>query len=127
MDQAPLRRRTDVVVGGWLPSSGRANEVGALLLCAFDTSGVLQFIGSVGTGFTGGERRRLGSVFADIASDAAPFGDTSADTDNARWVSPILVGSVEYREFTGRRLRHPSWKGQRADLTAREVVLDALA
>lgn len=60
-----------------------------------------------------GPQRRLGSVLADIAAAAAPFGDTPADTDNARWVSPIVLGSVEYREFTGP--------------PAAPVVLDALA
>jgi bifunctional non-homologous end joining protein LigD len=35
----------------------------------------------------------------------------------AHWVEPLLVGDVEYREFTAgeRRLRHPAWKGLRAD------------
>jgi bifunctional non-homologous end joining protein LigD len=30
---------------------------------------------------------------------------------------PLLVGDVEYREFTAgeRRPRHPAWKGLRAD------------
>lgn len=27
-----------------------------------------------------------------------------------RWVHPLLVGRIEYREFTG-RLRHAAWKG----------------
>ena len=26
------------------------------------------------------------------------------------WVEPLVVGRIEYREFTG-RLRHPAWKG----------------
>jgi bifunctional non-homologous end joining protein LigD len=28
-----------------------------------------------------------------------------------RWVRPQLVGVIDYREFTGRRFRHPAWKG----------------
>ena len=28
-----------------------------------------------------------------------------------RWVNPRLIGAIEYREYTGRRFRHPAWKG----------------
>ena len=28
-----------------------------------------------------------------------------------RWVNPQLIGAIEYREYTGRRFRHPAWKG----------------
>ncbi|WP_433567751.1 hypothetical protein ACQP1O_22535 [Nocardia sp. CA-151230] len=33
----------------------------------------------------------------------------------ANWVSPHLVGTVRFREFTGGSLRHPSWTGLRND------------
>ncbi|WP_422393750.1 hypothetical protein [Gordonia hongkongensis] len=41
------------------------------------------------------------------------------------WEKPVLVGTVEYREFD-RRLRHPSWKGSRTDKTANEAIWDGL-
>jgi bifunctional non-homologous end joining protein LigD len=37
------------------------------------------------------------------------------------WVKPVLIGDVEYREFRG-SLRHPSWKGLRADISEIENV-----
>ncbi|MFQ6230202.1 hypothetical protein [Nocardia sp. NPDC002869] len=33
------------------------------------------------------------------------------------WVDPVLVGDIEYREYTGEGLRHPSWRGLRTDKT----------
>ena len=35
---------------------------------------------------------------------------------HAHWVTPALVGVVEYREFRG-SLRRPSWIGLRADVS----------
>ncbi|WP_327151329.1 ATP dependent DNA ligase [Nocardia sp. NBC_01329] len=38
-----------------------------------------------------------------------------------RWVDPVLVGDIEYREYTGEGLRHPSWRGLRTDKAPEEV------
>lgn len=40
---------------------------------------------------------------------------------NVRWVRPVLVGTIEYREMT-RRLRHSSWRGLRTDKSPDEVI-----
>ncbi|MGG7104627.1 MULTISPECIES: ATP dependent DNA ligase [Rhodococcus] len=39
----------------------------------------------------------------------------------ARWSAPIYVCDVEYREYVGGALRHPSYKGLRNDKSADEV------
>ena len=44
----------------------------------------------------------------------------------ARWAEPVLVGDVEYREFTGDSLRHPSWKGLRPDKEPDEILVPPL-
>ncbi|MQA12576.1 MAG: hypothetical protein GEU98_29470 [Pseudonocardiaceae bacterium] len=42
---------------------------------------------------------------------------------DARWVEPVLVGEVQFRELTADGyLRHPSWQGLRPDKNPREVV-----
>ncbi|NEW36834.1 ATP-dependent DNA ligase, partial [Nocardia cyriacigeorgica] len=41
----------------------------------------------------------------------------------AHWVDPVLVGDIEYREYTGEGLRHPSWRGLRNDKTPDQVEL----
>lgn len=55
-----------------------------------------------------------------------PFATTPPreDVARARWVEPVLVGEVEYRQFTrgDGRLRHASWRGLRDDRDVTEVV-----
>ncbi|WP_194838795.1 hypothetical protein [Nocardia sp. XZ_19_369] len=41
----------------------------------------------------------------------------------ARWCRPHIIGEVEYREVTGSSLRHPSWRGVRADKGPTEVTV----
>ncbi|WP_235039399.1 ATP dependent DNA ligase [Kibdelosporangium aridum] len=45
------------------------------------------------------------------------------DVSRAGWLDPVLVGEVQYRQFTGgeRRLRHTSWRGLRQDRHVSEV------
>ena len=52
-------------------------------------------------------RRALYVQLSEIRSPASLFRSNEPDTDSGRvrWVKPVLVGRVEYREFTGRR-RH---------------------
>ena len=46
-------------------------------------------------------------------------------TRDAHWVQPRLVGEVAFTEWTREgRLRHPSWRGLRADLTPDQVVVE---
>jgi bifunctional non-homologous end joining protein LigD len=106
-----VRRRTQVVVGGWLPGEGsRGGELGALLVGWADGP-LLRSAGRVGTGFDTAERRRLLARLAEIPSDAPPFADPPA-VKGARWVRPVLVTAVEYAELTAAgRLRAPSYKG----------------
>jgi hypothetical protein len=69
---------------------------------------------------------------ASTTSPASPFAEPGSPREVAdvRWVAPVLVGEVEFRQWivnpdTGtHRLRHPSWRGLRADKAADEVVLD---
>ncbi|WP_306365395.1 non-homologous end-joining DNA ligase [Nocardia sp. CC227C] len=115
-----LRHEVDAVVIGWLPGSGRvAGTFGSLLLAGRDETGDLVFIGAVGTGFTDAVRRSLRLHLDELAVSQAPVtGPIPRPVASlARWVTPRLVGTVEYREFTGGSLRHPSWRGLRVDKT----------
>jgi hypothetical protein len=47
---------------------------------------------------------------SEIACATAPFQVPPVDQAGARFVTPLLVGRVEYREYT-RQLRHAAWKG----------------
>lgn len=121
----PLIKTQDVVVGGWRPGKGnRTNRIGALLLGAHDDDGNLCYIGDVGTGFTERVLDQLLGLLTPLARDTPPFRD-EVPTDRARgarWVDPVLVGQVVYRQFTSdHRLRHTAWRGLRDDVPAEGV------
>jgi len=123
--KTPHRKRSEFVVGGWLPGMGpNSRTVGAVLVGAY-AGDRLQFCGVVGAGLSGGERQRLTEALKVLQCNTSPFTATPPDiTPYARWVHAELVGDVEYREFGG-VLRHPSWKGLRPDIDCRLVALPA--
>lgn len=116
------RHRASFVIGGWLPGMGvNRNTVGAVLVGAYTTAGDLSFCGVVGAGITAAARRRLTEALKPLQCKASPFDRVPADiAPYALWVRPELVGDVEYREYNT-TLRHPSWKGLRADVTISAV------
>jgi len=119
-------RAQAVVVGGWRPGAGRrAGGIGSLLLGVHDDTGRFVFAGHVGTGFTAAALVELGRLVT--ARSSSPFdGDLPREvTRDAHWVQPRLVGEVAFTEWTREgRLRHPSWRGLRGDLTPDQVVVE---
>ena len=83
---------------------------GALVLGVPEKDGSLRYVGDVGTGFTQRQRREAAALLTEIAAADHPFtaGTTPHRTGSAhlRWVTPTLVGTIEYREFH-RRVRTP--------------------
>lgn len=112
----PLARTQEVVVVGWKPGDGRrAGTIGSLLLAVHGEQPV--FAGHVGTGFTDADLRHLRALLAPLerATPAVP-GVPREHARHARWVEPVLVGEVTFRNWTpDGRLRHPSWRGLRTD------------
>lgn len=116
--KTPLRRNTEVIIGGWTPGQGRrSGTIGALLLGVPAPDG-LQYIGNVGTGFTDATLTDLLGQLTTLEQKTSPF-DPAVPREfarQARWVRPDLVGEVEYRSLSrDGRLRHPSWRGRRYD------------
>ncbi|NJP72632.1 ATP-dependent DNA ligase [Streptomyces sp. C1-2] len=114
-------RVVDVLVGGWLPGRGRLTGLpGAVLVGQWDAAGRLRYVGSVGTGWSGAERRELADLLAAGASEVCPF-DPAPKVAGARWVVPGVVGEVRYGERTrAGMLRQPAWLRLRPDLTPEE-------
>jgi len=127
-----VRRRQEMVVGGWLPGEGaRGGRIGALLVGYHDRPDdgrPLRYAGRVGTGFTEVELRRLAGVFAPLATPDCPFDPPPPRADlvrGATWLHPELVAELAFAEWTGDgRLRHPSYLGLRADKPAGAVTRD---
>lgn len=116
--------RQEVVVGGWTQGEGRrAGQLGALLVGYRDDAGRLLFAGKVGTGFTEATLDDLARRLAPLARPTSPFEGGAAVPRDAHFVEPRLVAEVEFTEWTqGGTLRHPSFKGLRADKDPRDVV-----
>jgi bifunctional non-homologous end joining protein LigD len=85
----------------------------------------LTFAGRVGTGFTDAMLADLHRQLAAIASTESPYAVAlpRAESKDARWVRPEIVGEVAYSELTpDGRLRHPVWRGLRPDKDPADVV-----
>jgi len=120
-------RTQEVVVGGWRPGNGRrASTVGSLLL-GIPTADGLRYVGRVGTGFGDHDLEDITTTLARLERKTTPFADVpSADASDAHWVTPSLVGEVEFAEWTSAdRLRQPSWRGWRTDKAANEVIRES--
>lgn len=122
--KTPLRHSIEVVIGGWTPGQGRrAGTIGALLLGVPAQDG-LAYIGNVGTGLTDAMLHDLLRRLTTHECKASPF-DPAVPREFARhtrWVTPELVGEVEYRSVSrDGKLRHPSWRGLRADKDPADV------
>jgi bifunctional non-homologous end joining protein LigD len=96
-----------------------------LLLGLPNGTGSLDYVGKVGTGFSNEEIDRLMLRLRSLSRKTSPFGTTvpTAIAQGAHWVRGQLVGEVRFSEWTAEgRLRHPAWRGLRADRRPGEVI-----
>ena len=125
------RRTQEAVIGGWTTGQGdRRSTFGALLLGVPSTTkrGALSFVGKVGTGFSRIEREKLLRDLRSLVRSTSPFDESlpSSLEKGSTWVRPRLVGEVQFGEWTpDGRLRHPVWRGLRADKTVKDVVRES--
>jgi bifunctional non-homologous end joining protein LigD len=124
-----LWSQQEFVLAGWLPGEGvRGGSIGALLLGYYDRQGKLRYAGSVGTGMDGDDLDLLGRELGRRRIDASPLADPVPRGAGAVFARPELVAEVRFAEWTpDGRLRHPSYKGLRADKPARQVVREPSA
>ena len=85
--------------------------------------GELHYLGRAGSGIAPGDIDDIARTLAGIERKTPPVARIpDADRRDARWVTPTLVGEVAYSELTPQgRLRAPSWRGWRPDLSASDV------
>ncbi|MEU1986334.1 non-homologous end-joining DNA ligase [Nocardia sp. NPDC019395] len=123
--KTPLRKTTEAIVAGWTTGHGGLHSsFGSLVLAGHDHTGHLVHIGNVGTGFTLAARGALRARLDEITRPGALFplaAVVRGRGGEVHWVEPVLVGDIEYREYTGEGLRHPSWRGLRDDKAPEEV------
>ena len=118
------QRMQEVVLAGWRTGHGRREgRIGSLLL-GVPGPGGLEFVGGVGTGFTGAMLDDLARRLAPLQRADPPFATPlpRAELREAHWVDPQLVGEVVFTEWTSDgHLRHPSWRGLRPDKSPADV------
>jgi bifunctional non-homologous end joining protein LigD len=124
-----VRRRQELVVGGWAPGQGgRSGRIGGLLVGYHDhVGGPLRYAGRVGSGLRESELTELDELFAPLVVDECPFDPPPprAQAAGATWLRPEVVVEVEYAEWTSDgRLRHPTYAGRRIDKDAAEVTAE---
>ena len=124
------QQRQEMVIGGY--ARGERHAIGALLLGYYDLAPDaavragraprLIYAGAVGTGFTEAVLDELVALLAPLARKTNPFTRKPPKTD-VTFVEPQIVCEVAYSDWTpDGALRHPVYKGLRADKPAREVV-----
>ena len=114
----------ELVIGGFTEPEGTRAGIGALLVGYNDRDGRLIFSGKVGTGFTHQLALELRKKLERLEQPTPPFATPPKGVGrNVHWVRPELVAEVAFTEWTSDgKIRHPSFKGLRADKKSREVT-----
>ncbi|MFD7661115.1 non-homologous end-joining DNA ligase [Streptomyces sp. NPDC059788] len=107
----------DVVIGGWTEGRGGLSGLPGAVLAGLDEPGGLRYVGSVGSGLSGRERRELAGYLEVVRRDTPPFVNP-VDVPGAHWAEPRLVAEITFSGWTSAdRLRQPTWHRLRPDLT----------
>ena len=116
------RHRLSYVVGGWRPQEGTSDRLAALLVGEPTPDG-LAYRGRVGSGIGGRAGRLLSELLAPRARADSPFADEvpPVDARGTRWVEPTVVVDVDTHGTGYARLRQPSYRGVRDDLTPEDL------
>ena len=116
------RHRRSYVVGGWRPQEGTSDRLAALLV-GEPTEAGLAYRGRVGSGIGAAASRALAGLVAPITRTDSPFDDQvpAVDARGTFWVDPVLVVDVETHGVGYDRLRQPSFRGVRSDLSPEDL------
>jgi bifunctional non-homologous end joining protein LigD len=119
------RLSSSFVVGGWRPQEGSsAGNLAAVLVGEMTVDGLL-YRGRVGSGIGPKAGAQLTKMLAGRDRDDSPFDDEVPKVDAAgtHWVEPFLVVEVDsHATAKNQRLRQPSYRGVRADLSPEDLL-----
>lgn len=117
-------QRQEFVIAGYTPSKKAFPGFGSLILGVYD-KGKLVYSGRVGTGFSIKQRLEIQGKLDSISQKSMPFAVKPSDPGlrDAHWAKPQMVAEVEFTEWTDDgSIRHPSFKGLRADKNPKDIV-----
>ncbi len=118
-----IRPEQELVVGGWATGTGKAVDLGALLVGVYE-GGALRYAGKVGA-FSTSQRDELLATLHRLAATDSPFAEPlpKAAARNARWLRPELVIRADFAGWTGDGLvRQAAYKGIEPEKDPREVI-----
>lgn len=119
-----VRPRTDMVIGGWVPGSGRLVDTIGSVVVGVAEGGRFRCAGSVGSGLTDRDRRLLADLFVPRAD--SPFVDPEVAADRQQgpihWVQPTVVAEIGFARWRpGEPLWQPTFHGLRFDVDPSET------
>jgi bifunctional non-homologous end joining protein LigD len=118
-----IRPEQELVVGGWATGTGKAVDLGALLVGVYE-DGALRYAGKVGA-FSTSQRDELLAALHRLAAAESPFAEPfpKAAARNARWLRPELVIRADFAGWTGDGLvRQAAYKGIEPEKDPRKVI-----
>src|SRR5579863_5967245 len=115
----------DVVIGGWTAPRNSREHFGALLMGLYDADGNLEYIGSVGTGFTQDLLDSIYETLQGMQVRDCPFRVQPKLKEAMHWVKPQLVARVKFGQWThDKKLRQPVFLGFQEDRAASDCRFD---
>lgn len=116
-----VEERHEALICGYTKKSGTDRHFSSLLLCLPKGDGY-DYMGAVGTGFTGKQQEAILRRLKPLTTNRSPINPLPKLNDFVQWVRPHLVCEVKYTERTKEGLmRHPSFQGLRDDKTAPDL------
>jgi bifunctional non-homologous end joining protein LigD len=110
-----------VVIGGFTAPRKTRDHFGALLMGLYDERKQLEYIGSVGTGFTQESLDRTSRTLSRLVVAKSPFRNAPRLKETITWVRPELVARIKYGNWTNdRKLRQPVFLGFQEDRKPQE-------
>lgn len=101
-----------VVVGGFTGGDGGRSSTFGSLQVGLWRGDALQWVGSVGTGFSDSTLVAIRSALDEQVTEVSPFHPDPDLPDGVRWVEPSLVAMVGIKEWTRHdRMRAPRFLG----------------
>lgn len=107
-----------IICGFTKPRNSRAH-FGAVILGKYINK-KLTYIGHSGSGFNDKQLIEMSAMFKPLITDECPFKEVPHTNMPVTWLKPELICDVQFTEWTGDKvLRHPIFKGLRADKSAK--------